>query len=120
MLLRKLAIVAALSLTVSGCYVRARAHVRAPAVRVVEVDDYEPEYYDDNVVYYDDGGAPYYYVGGRVVFIERSHPHYSRYRTHWSTHRDVYSRWHARHRSSRYYRRGQWKPRVRVRGRIGR
>ncbi len=108
MLLRNLALAGVVALTMSGCYVRARAV--APSVRVA-VDDYEPVYYDDYVVYYDDGGAPYYYVDGRVVYVSRTHPRYSYYVNHWRSHRDVYVRWHARHRSDRIYRRHQWRHR---------
>ncbi len=107
-MLRTLTIALVLSLTASGCYVRARGRVVAPSVRVAEVDDYEPEYYDDYIVYYDDRGEPYYYDGGRIIYVERTHPRYRYYVNHWRAHRDVYLRWHARYRGDRYHRRGQW------------
>ena len=107
MLLRNLTLAALVALTTSGCYVRARAV--APSVRVAVEDDYEPAYYDDYIVYYESDGRPYYYDGGRVIYVDRTHPRYSYYVNHWRTHRDVYTRWHARYHGNRYYRRGSWR-----------
>ena len=116
----KLATVGFLALTMTGCYVRARAvtpsvHVRAstPGVVVEDYDSYEPEYIDDNIVYYDDSGMPYYYVDNRVVYIAPTHPRYALYLNHYRTHRDVYLRWRGRYGTQRLYRRGQWRVRVR-------
>lgn len=112
MSVKTLGMIAVVAVTMSGCYVRGRATVRAPAVVVTE-DDYEPEYYDDYIVYYNDRGDPYYYADGRVVYIASTHPRYRVYVNHYRSHRAVYSRWEVRHRNDRYHRRGQWRPRRR-------
>jgi hypothetical protein len=72
--------------------------------RPIATGYYSPLYYDGYVVFYDDSGAPYYYMGGRTVYIPRTHRDYNRYHSHWRTHRGNYRRWYksAGHRQHAY------------------
>jgi hypothetical protein len=78
----------------AGC----TAEVESPG----EYDGYTPMFHDGRVVYYDQAGAPYYYNGGRTVYVERSHPYYGRYETHYRTYGPRYQNWY-RARGYRYH-----------------
>ena len=80
----------------SGCYAEA---VPAPEPMLtsasVQVDGYEPAYYDGYVVYYDDVGRPYYYDRGAVVWVSTSSPYYGGLVHHWRVYGPAYHRWYS-------------------------
>ena len=92
------ALVLSVSTVASGCVVYSR-----PARPVVYAyGGWQPLYYNGYVVYFTPDGIPYYYVGGRIVYVPRSHWHL--YRPYFYRHRVAYWRWHRRFHRPRYWR----------------
>ena len=114
------AMVGAIGIVSSGCYVGLDAE---PAGPVVSYGGYTPLYYNGAVVYYAAAGLPYYYYGGRMVYIPRTYVGYNRYYNHWYSNRVRYRTWythrgrHPRYRryNRRRYRRARTNRRVRRR-----
>jgi hypothetical protein len=93
-----LALATASASMVSGC-------ILAPPPPI-DIDGYEPAYYDGYLVYYDDDGLPYYYDGASVVYVPRTYVHYGVLLHHHRVHAAAYRRWyvHGGYRSKGYTR----------------
>lgn len=62
--------------------------------RPVYTDYYRPMYLNGYLIFYDASGLPFYYMGGRTVYIPRTHKRYHNYVSHYRTHRHNYDRWY--------------------------
>lgn len=64
-------------------------HWRRPSY----TSDYRPMYHDGYVIYYSPAGLPYYHLGGRTVYVPRTHAAYNQYASYYRAHRTRYLQW---------------------------